>query len=61
MEGRKLSGQRMATLEPVLVNLCHSNRLDRFVLRGQPKVNTQWLLYGLVDSIENLVSNKYAQ
>lgn len=37
--GRRLYGQRMATVEPVFGNLRHNKRLNRFTLRGQPKVN----------------------
>ena len=60
-QGRKLYSQRMATVEPVFANLRHNKRLDRFTLRGQPKVNTQWHLYCLVHNIEKLANNGYAQ
>ncbi len=43
--GRKLYSQRMATVEPVFANLRHNKQLNRFTLRTQPKVNTQWTLY----------------
>ena len=59
--GRKLYSQRMATVEPVFANLRHNKRLDRFTLRGQPKVNTQWTLYCLVHNIEKLARHGYAQ
>ncbi len=52
--GRKLYGQRLAIVEPVFANLRHNKRLDRFTLRSQPKVNTQWHLYCLVHNIEKL-------
>lgn len=54
--GRKLYGQRMGTVEPVFGNLRHNKRLNRFTLRGQRKVNTQWQLYCLVHNIERLSS-----
>jgi transposase len=58
-EGRKRYGQRMATVEPVFGNLRHNKRLDRFTLRGQAKVNTQWHLFCLVHNIEKLAHHGY--
>jgi hypothetical protein len=49
--GRKLYGQRMATVEPVFGNIRYNKRLDRFTLRGLAKVNTQWHLYCMVHKI----------
>jgi hypothetical protein len=60
-KGRRLYGQRMATVEPVFANLRHNKRLDRFTLRSQPKVNAQWTLYCLVHNIEKLAKHGYAQ
>jgi transposase len=57
--GRKLYGRRIATVEPVFANLRHNKRLDRFTLRGQAKVNTQWHLYCLVHNIEKLAHHGY--
>lgn len=59
--GRRLYSQRMATVEPVFANLRHNKRLDRFTLRSQPKVNTQWTLYCLVHNIEKLARHGYAR
>ena len=59
--GRRLYSQRMATVEPVFANLRHNKRLDRFTLRGQVKVNTQWHLYCLVHNIEKLAKAGFAQ
>jgi hypothetical protein len=59
--GRQIYGRRMATVEPVFANLRHNKRLDRFTLRTQPKVNTQWNLYCLVHNIEKLAHHGYAQ
>ncbi|WP_229416900.1 transposase [Massilia eburnea] len=58
--GRAIYSQRMATVEPVFANLRFNKRLDRFTLRGQPKVNTQWQLYCLVHNIEKLARSGYA-
>jgi len=57
--GRKLYGRRMATVEPVFGNLRANKRLDRFTLRGQRKVGTQWQLYCLVHNIEKLAHHGY--
>ena len=60
-QGRQLYGRRMATVEPVFGNLRHNKGLNRFTLRGQKKVNTQWHLYCLVHNIEKLAHHGYAQ
>jgi transposase len=52
--GRRLYGRRIATVEPVFANLRHHKGLDRFTLRGQKKVSTQWRLYCLVHNIEKI-------
>jgi hypothetical protein len=59
-QGRALYGRRMATVEPVFGNLRANKRLDRFTLRGQAKVNTQWDMYCLVHNIEKLAHHGYA-
>ena len=59
--GRKLYGQRMATVEPVFGNLRYNKGLDRFTLRGQAKVNTQWHLFCLVHNIEKLAHHGYGR
>jgi len=59
VRGRKLYGRRIAIVEPVFANLRHNKRLDRFTLRTQPKVNTQWNLYCLVHNIEKLAHHGY--
>jgi len=58
--GRALYGQRFATVEPVFGNLRYNKRLDRFTLRGQKKVDTQWKLFALVHNIEKLMHHGYA-
>jgi len=60
-QGRALYGRRIATVEPVFGNLRHNKRLDRFTLRGQRKVDTQWKLYCMVHNIEKLSHHRYAQ
>lgn len=58
--GRRLYGRRIATVEPVFGNLRYNKRLDRFTLRGQRKVDTQWKLYCMVHNIEKLAHHGYA-
>ena len=59
--GRQLYGRRFATVEPVFGNIRHNKGLDRFTLRGQKKVDTQWKLYCLVHNIEKLAHHGVAQ
>lgn len=59
-EGRRRYGQRFATVEPVFANIRHNKRLNRFTLRGQKKVDTQWKLFCLVHNIEKLAHHGYA-
>ena len=59
--GRELYGGRFATVEPVFANIRHNKKLNRFTLRGQKKVDTQWKLYCLVHNIEKLAHHGYAQ
>ncbi|MFO7890303.1 MAG: IS1182 family transposase [bacterium] len=51
-EGRALYDQRIWINEPVFANIRALKRMDRFLLRGKPKVTIQWLLYSLVHNIE---------
>ena len=60
-EGRLRYGQRFATVEPVFGNVRYNKGLDRFTLRGQPKVDGQWKLFCLVQNIEKLAHHGYAQ
>ena len=60
-EGRRLYGQRFATVEPVFANIRYNKGLDRFTLRGRHKVDTQWKLYCMVHNIEKLAHHGYAQ
>ncbi len=59
--GSALYGRRFATVEPVLGNLRHNKRLNRFTLRGRQKVDTQWKLYCMVHNIEKLAHNGFGQ
>ena len=59
-EGKRLYGQRFATVEPVFGNIRHNKRLNRLTLRGQKKVDGQWKLYAMVHNIEKLAKHGYA-
>lgn len=50
-QGRYQYSRRLGTVEPVFANICHAHGLRRFSLRGETKVNTQWLLYCMVHNI----------
>ena len=52
--GRFLYGMRMGIVEPVFANFRHMIRLDRFTLRGEGKVNTQWRLFSVVHNIHKV-------
>ena len=60
-EGRRLYGQRFATVEPVFANIRHNKGLNRFTLRGRTKLDTQWKLFCLVHNIEKLAHHGYSQ
>ncbi|MBA2491402.1 MAG: transposase [Gammaproteobacteria bacterium] len=50
LAGRRLYDWRMATVEPVFGN--HRNhRRDHFTLRGNTKVNAQWMRYSLAHNL----------
>lgn len=55
-EGRKIYSKRMAVVEPVFGNIRACKRMDRFTLRGKPKVNIQWQLYCIVHNIGKLLN-----
>jgi hypothetical protein len=57
--GRSIYSQRIATVEPMFVNLRHNKRLDRFTVRGKEEAGTQWRLYCMVHNIEKLARNGY--
>ncbi len=52
--GRRQYGKRLGAIEPVFGNITVNKGMNKFTLRGQEKVNTQWKMYCLVDNIEKL-------
>lgn len=55
-EGRRIYSKRLGIVEPVFGNIRTCKRMDRFTLRGQIKVNIQWILYCLVHNIEKIIN-----
>ena len=53
-EGRRIYNKRLGIVEPVFGNIRSCKRMDRFTLRGEVKVNIQWLLYCIVHNIEKI-------
>ncbi len=49
--GRMLYSQRIGTVEPVFANIRHAIGLNRFTLRGDPKVDIQWKLFNIVHNL----------
>ena len=50
-EGRYRYSRRLGTVEPVFADITHATGLKRFSLRGQRKVNAQWMMYCLTHNI----------
>ena len=48
---RELYSRRQQIIEPVFANITYCKGMDRFTLRGEEKVNAQWLLYSIVHNI----------
>jgi hypothetical protein len=55
-KGKERYERRLAIVEPVFANIRTQKRLDRFTLRGQTKVNVQWLLFCMIHNIEKIVN-----
>jgi transposase len=51
IKGRLIYNRRLGTAEPPFAHICSILGLDRFTLRGKPKVNTQWLFYCIVHNL----------
>ena len=59
-QGRKIYQQRMAIIEPVFANLRIHKRLDRFTVMGKIKVNLQWMLYCMIQTIVKIANYGFA-
>lgn len=53
-KGRLIYSKRIGTIEPVFAHIRSAMKLDRFSLRGQIKVNAQWLLFCMVHNIKKI-------
>jgi transposase len=51
IRGRLIYNRRLGTAEPPFAHICSILGLDRFTLRGKPKVNVQWLFYCIVHNL----------
>jgi hypothetical protein len=54
--GREVYLKRMGIVEPVFADIRTQKRLDHFTLRGQAKVNIQWLLYCIVHNLAKITN-----
>jgi transposase len=55
-KGKERYERRLAIVEPVFANIRTQKRLDRYTLRGKPKVNVQWLIFCMIHNIEKIVN-----
>ncbi len=53
-EGRRQYSKRLGSIEPIFGNITVNKGMNKFTLRGQEKVNTQWQMYCLVHNMEKL-------
>jgi len=44
--------------EPVFANICSTLGMNRFTLRGKTKVNSQWLMFYMVNNLKKI--HRYA-
>jgi transposase len=51
VEYQDIYADRIQIIEPVFANITSSKELDRFMLRGKSKVNSQWQLYCMVHNL----------
>jgi len=49
--GRREYSKQLGTIEPVFGNITVNKGMNKFTLRGQDKVNTQWKMYCLVHTV----------
>jgi transposase len=54
---RELYSRRMQIIEPVFANIKHCKGMDRFMHRGEEKVDTQWQLYCIVHNIGKCIKS----
>jgi len=52
--GRRQYSKRLGAIKPVFGNITVNKGMNKFTLRVQEKVNSQWQIYCLVHNIEKL-------
>ena len=57
--GRRQYSKRLGAIESIFGNITVNKGMNKFTLRGQEKVNTQWQMYCLVHNIEELRHSLY--
>jgi hypothetical protein len=55
-ESGKIYEKRIGVVEPVFGNIRSCKGLGRFTLRGQAKVDVQWLLFCMVHNVEKILN-----
>src|SRR4030042_6753000 len=55
-KGKQRYERLLAIIEPVFAHIKTQKRLDRFTVRGKPKVNVQWRLFCIIHNIEKIVN-----
>jgi hypothetical protein len=60
VEYQDLYAYRIQIVEPVFANIRHCKGLNRFTLRGEKKVNNQWLLYCMVHNLGKCLNGRNA-
>ena len=56
--GRRQYSKRLGAIEPVFGNITVNKGMNKFTLRGQEKVNSQWQMYCLVPDGSPLIQAK---
>ncbi|MCL1912248.1 MAG: IS1182 family transposase [Leptospirales bacterium] len=52
---RELYSRRQQIVEPVFADITYCKRMNRFMLRGEEKVDAQWQLYSIVHNIAKCI------
>ena len=60
-EYQDIYANRIQIVEPVFANIRYCKGLNRFTLRGEEKVNSQWLLYCMVHNLGKCLNGRNAK
>ena len=61
VEYQDIYANRIQIVEPVFANIRYCKGLNRFTLRGEDKVNSQWLLYCMVHNLGKCLNGRNAK